>query len=59
MWNLKKIYKGIHIPNRNRLTDIENKLRYPKGKALEGTNEDGINRYKPLYTIDMQQGCTV
>ena len=32
MWNLKKIYKGIHIPNRNRLTDIENKLSVTKGE---------------------------
>ena len=35
MWNLKKIYKGIHIPNRNRLTDIENNFRLPKGREGE------------------------
>ena len=27
MWNLKKkLYKGIHLQNRNRLTDLENEL---------------------------------
>ena len=27
MWNLKKkLYTGIHLQNRNRLTDLENEL---------------------------------
>ena len=35
----KKWYKWIYIQNRNRLTDIENKLMVNKGERLEG----GIN----------------
>ena len=30
MWNLKKLYQWIYIQNRNRLTDIENKLMVTK-----------------------------
>ena len=36
MWNLKKrkkLHKGTYIQNRNRPTDIENKLWLPKGKG--------------------------
>ena len=36
MWNLKKLYKGTYLQDRNRLTDIENKLRVTKGEAREG-----------------------
>ena len=32
MWNLKKRQKWIYSQNRNRLTDIENKLMVTKGK---------------------------
>ena len=35
----KKWCKWIYIQNKNRLTDIENKLMFTKGERLEG----GIN----------------
>ena len=36
MWNLKKWYKWTYLQNRNRLTDIENKHGYQRGKSGEG-----------------------
>ena len=36
MWNLKKFYKQSYLQNRNRLTDIENKLMVPKGESWGG-----------------------
>ena len=33
MWNLKKKYKWTYIQNRNRHTDIENKLIVAKGES--------------------------
>ena len=33
MWNLKKLYKWTYLKNRNRLTDIENKLMVTKGEG--------------------------
>ena len=36
MWNLKKWYKWTYLQNRNRLTDIENKLMVTKGGRGEG-----------------------
>ena len=36
MWNLKKRYKWTYLQNRNRLTDIENKLMATKGEREEG-----------------------
>ena len=36
MWNLKKWYKWTYLQNRNRLTDIENKLMVTKGDSGEG-----------------------
>ena len=47
MWNLKKRYERTYLQNRNRLTDIENKLMVTKGEGgrdklgvlgLAGTN---------------------
>ena len=35
MWNLKKWYKWTYLQNRNRLTDIENKLTVTKGDSGE------------------------
>ena len=35
MWNLKKWYKLIYLPNRNRLTDLENKFMVTRGERLE------------------------
>ena len=41
----------IHLQNRNRLTDIENKLMVTKGETLgEGINQElGMNIYTLLY----------
>ena len=39
IWNMKKRYKWTYLQNRNRLTDIENKLTVTKGERGGG----GIN----------------
>ena len=31
MWNLKKGYKWTYLQNRNRVTDVENKLMVTRG----------------------------
>ena len=51
MWNLKKCYKWTYLQNRNRLTDIENKLVVAKGvRGGRGLDwEFGISRCKLLY----------
>ena len=51
MWNLKKWYKWTYLQNRNRLTDIKDKLMVTKGdRGGGGINlEFGISRYKLLY----------
>ena len=36
MWNLKKWYKWTYLQNRNRLTDVENKLMVTRGGSGEG-----------------------
>ena len=37
MWNLKKKIIQMNLQNRNRLTDIENKLNgYQRGKGRQG-----------------------
>ena len=38
MWNLKKLYKWTYVQNRNRPTDIENKLMVTKGERGGGIN---------------------
>ena len=44
----KQWYKWTYLQNRNRSTDIENKLMVAKGEEGEGINwEDGINIYTP------------
>ena len=45
MWNLKKWYKWIYLQNRNRVTDVENKLW---GRGINW--ETGIDIYTLLYT---------
>ena len=42
MWNLKKWYKWTYLQNRNRLTDIENKLMVTKG---EGGGKDQLGAW--------------
>ena len=41
MWNLKN-NTNRSIKNRNRLTDIENKLMVTKGERKRGKNELGL-----------------
>ena len=36
MWNLKEWYESPYLQNRNRLTDVENKLMVIKGEGREG-----------------------
>ena len=38
MWNLKKEHKSTYLQNRNRLTDIENKLMVSKVEGGGGIN---------------------
>ena len=38
MWNPKKWHKWTYLQSRNRLRDIENKLRVTKGERREGIN---------------------
>ena len=50
IWNLKKGYKGTYSQNRNRLTDIENKLMVTKGE--KGRRDKlGVWDYTLLYII--------
>ena len=50
MWNLKKWYKWSYLQNRNRVTDIENKLMVTKGESGGGISWDiGIDIYTLLY----------
>ena len=65
LWNQKKKktrYKWAYLQNRNRLTDIENKLMVTKGEGgREGKIRNlGIHIYMLLYIkLDNQQGPTV
>ena len=36
MWNLKIRYKAAYLQNRNRPTNVENKLTITKGERVEG-----------------------
>ena len=36
MWDIKKGYKWTYLQNRNRVTDVENKLMVTRGKGGEG-----------------------
>ena len=36
MWNLKKVYEWTQLPNRSRVTHIENKLVVTRGEEVEG-----------------------
>ena len=55
MWNLKKKYKLTYLQYRNRLTDIENKLRVPKGERRAVW---GWRTHTTIYKIDKQEGPT-
>ena len=49
MWNLKKWYKWTYLQNRNRVTDVENKLMVTSGDKERGINwETGIDIYTLL-----------
>ena len=43
MWNLKKLHKWTYLQNRNRLTDIENKLMV--------TKEDRSGGERPIRSL--------
>ena len=44
MWNIKKLYQETYLQNRNRVTDIENKLIVAKSESRRGINwEIGID----------------
>ena len=56
-WNLKKRYKWTYLQNRNRPTDIENKLMVTKGEN-EGRDKLGAwdwQVHTTIYKIDKQQ----
>ena len=51
MWILRKWYTWTYLQNRNRVTDVENKLMVTKGERGGGINwEIGIDTYTLLYT---------
>ena len=43
------------LQNRNRLTDLENKLIVARGDEWEGKREFGINAHTLLFKMDNQQ----
>ena len=50
MWNLKKWYKWTYLQNRNRVTDVGNKLMVTQGERGRGINwEIGVDIYTLLY----------
>ena len=50
MWILRKWYTWTYLQNRNRVTDVENKLMVTKGERGGGINwEIGIDTYTLLY----------
>ena len=50
MWKLK-VYKWTYLQNRNRLTDIENKLtKLPRGKRGQGLNLGLIYTYYCIFS---------
>ena len=58
-WNWKKIDKWIHIQNRNKLTDIENRLVVAKGDGEEERIWLGVWDYQRqiiIYRMDKYQG---
>ena len=63
MWNLiLKIYKRTYLQNRDRLTDIKNKLYVYQGGNVEGRDTSGAwaqHIHTIIYEIDNQQGHTV
>ena len=54
MWNLKKLYKWIYLQNRNRVTDVENKLMVTKGESGGKDKLGDWDRliYTNMYKID-------
>jgi len=53
MWNLKKMVQRTYLQNRNRVTDVKNKLWLPRGKAKGRVERDkcrlGLTIYTKLY----------
>ena len=48
----KKKIQRMYLQNRNRLTDIENKLKVTKGKRGGANEKYGVKRYELLYIRD-------
>ena len=54
MWNLKKWYKWTYLQNRNRVTDVENKLMVTRAERGERDKlgDWDWNIHTTIYTID-------
>ena len=52
MWNLKKGYKWTYIQNRNRVTDVENKLMVTGGWGGDKLGDWDWHIYTIMYKID-------
>ena len=52
MWNLKKCYKWTYLQNRNRVTDVENKLMVTRGESGVGGRDKLGLTYTLMYKID-------
>ena len=55
MWNLEKRYGWTYLQNRNRVTNVENKLWLPKGDVWGGWDELGDwhwHIHTIMYKID-------
>ena len=57
MWNLNKWYKWTYLQNRNRVTDVENKLMVYQGEKGRGRDKSGNwdwHIHTTIYKIDNQ-----
>ena len=52
MWNLKKWYKWTYLQNRNRVTDIENKLMVTKREGGDKLGDWDWHIHTTIYKID-------
>ena len=61
MWNLKQWYKRTYLQNRNRVTDVKNKLMVTKGERW-GRDKLGDwewHIHTTIYKMDNYYGPTV
>ena len=61
MWNLRTETNKMNVTNRNRLTDVENKLVVTSGEkeGVGARQKQGIKRYKWPYKMNKLQGYIV